>query len=121
MMAIVLKMSVDLFAGTAVSDLEVAVRWYTQLLGASPVFRPNDAEAVFELAPERHLFLEARPVAAGHARHLIFVDDLDSRISSAAARGLAPSDEQSVGDGVRKISYTDPDGNLFEFGGASTP
>lgn len=114
-------MSVDLFAGTAVSDLEVAVRWYTQLLGVPPAFRPNDDEAVFALAPERHLFLEARPADAGHARHLMFVDDLAKRISSAAGRGLTPSDEQSVGDGVRRASYTDPDGNLFEFGGASTP
>lgn len=114
-------MSVDLFAGTAVSDLEVAVRWYTQLLGVPPAFRPNDDEAVFELAPQRHLFLEARPTGAGHARHLMFVDDLAKRISSAAGRGLTPSDERSVGDGVRKASYTDPDGNLFEFGGVSIP
>jgi catechol 2,3-dioxygenase-like lactoylglutathione lyase family enzyme len=114
-------MSVDLFAGTAVSDLEVAVQWYTQLLGVPPAFRPNDDEAVFELAPNRHLFLESRPADAGHARHLVFVDDLAERISSAAGRGLAPSGDQPVGNGVRKVSYTDPDGNLFEFGGAVSP
>jgi catechol 2,3-dioxygenase-like lactoylglutathione lyase family enzyme len=112
-------MGVDLFAGTAVSDLEAAIIWYARLLGIEPAFRPNGDEAVFEIAPERHLFLEHRPEDAGHARHLIFVDDLAEHVNAAASRGLTPSAEQSVGEGVRKVTYADPDGNLFEFGGTT--
>lgn len=110
-------MTADLFAGTAVSDLPRAVAWYSQLFGSPPAFRPNEYEAVWELADERHLFVELRPGHAGHARHLFFIDDLADRVAAAGLRGLDPASDETLAGGVRKVSFLDPDGNEFGFGG----
>jgi hypothetical protein len=109
---------VDLFAGIAVSDYAVAVEWYERLFGSPPTFLPNDTEAVWEVAEHRYVFIELRPEHAGHARHLLFVDDLDGRVAQIAGRGLTPIGRETYSNGVRKAAYRDSDGNEFEFGGA---
>jgi len=93
------------------------VRWYERLFGAPPSFLPNDTEAVWELAEHRFVFVEQRPEHAGHARHLVFVDDLDARVAQVAERGLIPAEWETYANGVRKAAYRDPDGNELGFGG----
>jgi predicted enzyme related to lactoylglutathione lyase len=110
-------MVASLFAGIPVSDYAVAVGWYERLLGSSPSFIPNDREAVWEVAEHRFVFIDHRPDHAGHARHLVFVDDLDAVVADIAARGLEPATREAYSNGVRKATYVDPDGNEFEFGG----
>ncbi len=112
-------MPVDLFAGIPVSTLATALAWYEKLLGTPPSFFPNDTEAVWELAEHRYVFIEQRPEHAGHARQLVFVGDLDRRVAQIAERGLAAAGEETYPNGVRKITYLDPDGNEFGFGGAT--
>src|SRR5829696_6284940 len=112
-------MALDLFAGIPVSDYAAAVAWYERLLGSSPTFFPNDREAVWELAEHRYLFIELRPEHAGHARHLIFVDDLEAVVSQIADRGLEPGKRETYDNGVGKVTYGDPDGNQFEYGGTT--
>ncbi len=90
-------MTVDLFAGLAVSDYQRALTWYERLLGSEPAFYPNATEAVWEL---------------------VFVDDLDERAGSIGARGIEPASQETYGNGVRKVIYRDPDGNEIGFGGA---
>jgi catechol 2,3-dioxygenase-like lactoylglutathione lyase family enzyme len=68
--------TVDLFAGLAVSDYQRALTWYERLLGSGPAFFPNATEAVWELAEHRYLYIEELPGRAGHALHTVFVDDL---------------------------------------------
>ena len=109
--------STDLFAGIAVRDLATAVEWYQRLFGSPPSFLPNDVEAVWTLAEHRHVFIEERPEHAGHARHLIFVDDLDGLVAQIGERGLSPDHQETVAGGVRKVSYRDPSGNEVGFGG----
>jgi hypothetical protein len=109
--------TVDLFAGVPVRDLHTAVEWYQRLLGAAPAFFPNPVEAVWELAAERHLYLKEDPDRAGHALHLLFVDDLDERIAGISARGIDPSSQESYDNGVRKVIYRDADDNEISFGG----
>ena len=87
-------------------------------LRRAPSFRPNDVEAVWELAEHRYAFIEKKPEHAGHARHLVFVDDLDARVARIAERGLTPAERETYANGVRKVAYRDPDGNEFGFGGA---
>lgn len=111
-------MALDLFAGIPVSDLPVALAWYEKLFGAPPAFLPNDTEAVWELAEHRLVFVELAPGHAGHARHTVFVDDLDATVAGIAARGLEPAHRETYGNGVRKAAYRDPDGNEVDFGGA---
>jgi len=109
--------AVDLFAGIPVGDYERAVAWYERLLGSAPSFLPNDTEAVWELAPNRYVFIEVRPEHAGHAMHTIFVDDFDARLQEMAGRGIEPTEQETYSNGVRKATYRDPDGNEFGVGG----
>jgi predicted enzyme related to lactoylglutathione lyase len=111
-------MLIDLFAGIPVTDCAAALEWYERLFGSPPSFVPTDAEAVWELAVHRFVFVEQRPERAGHARHLVFVDDLDALVAQVAERGLTPLERETYANGVRKVAYRDADGNEFGFGGA---
>jgi catechol 2,3-dioxygenase-like lactoylglutathione lyase family enzyme len=110
-------MAIDLFAGIPVSDLAAAVAWYEQLLGAEPSFRPNDTEAVWELAGHRYVYVDERAEDAGHALLTLFVDDLDARVHAISERGIAPAEQETYENGVRKVTYRDPDGNEIGLGG----
>lgn len=111
-------MSVELFAGVLVNDYEAALGWYERLFGSPPTFIPNDTEAVWELAEHRYVYIEHRPGRGGHALHTVFVDDLDARVEGITDRGLKPANRETYANGVRKITYHDPDGNEIGFGGA---
>jgi hypothetical protein len=50
--------------------------------------------------------------------HTIFVDDLDAVVAQIAGRGLDPLERETYSNGVRKITYRDPNGNEIGFGGA---
>jgi catechol 2,3-dioxygenase-like lactoylglutathione lyase family enzyme len=112
-------MTVDLFAGVAVSDFPRALAWYRQLLGAEPAFFPHETEAVWELAEHRYLYIVETPERAGRAINMQFVDDLDERVAGISARGIEPSATESYENDVRKMTYQDPDGNEISFGGAA--
>jgi hypothetical protein len=47
----------------------------------------------------------------------LFLDDLDGAVAAIAARGLEPADRETYSNGVRKVTYRDPDGNEIGFGG----
>ncbi|SFT51104.1 hypothetical protein SAMN05660657_01188 [Geodermatophilus amargosae] len=111
-------MTVDLFAGIPVGDRERALDWYGRLFGSEPAFVPDDVEVVWELAEHRYVHTELKPDHAGHARVTVFVDDLDGRVAATRARGLEPTSRETYGNGVRKVTYRDPDGNEIGFGGA---
>jgi catechol 2,3-dioxygenase-like lactoylglutathione lyase family enzyme len=108
----------DLFAGIPVADYAAALKWYERLLGSPPTFFPNDTEAVWELAEHRYVYIVKRPEHAGHARHTLFVDDLDALVAQIADRGLNPVTRETYSNGVRKTTYRDADGNEVGFGGA---
>jgi hypothetical protein len=91
--------------------------WYERLLG-EPTFFPHDTEAVWELAEHRYLYIVQMPEHAGHARHTLFVDDLAGVVAQIAERGLEPALRETYDNGVRKITYRDPDGNEIGLGGA---
>ncbi|WP_371546321.1 VOC family protein [Streptomyces sp. NBC_00554] len=112
-------MPLDLFAGIPVTDYTAALAWYERLLGSPPAFLPNDTEAVWELAEHRYVYIEHRPEQAGNAMHTVLVDDLDTRVAEIADRGLRPTSRETYPEGMRKITFHDPDGNEFGFGGAS--
>jgi predicted enzyme related to lactoylglutathione lyase len=108
----------DLFAGIPVRDLGTAQAWYEKLFGAPPSFLPNDIEAVWELAEHRFVYIEVRPEHAGSAKHTVFVDDLDAVLTETAGRGVDPTTVETYENGVRKATFTDPDGNELGYGGA---
>lgn len=110
-------MGLSLFAGIPVNDYAAALAWYQQLFGVPPTFFPSDTEAVWELAEHRSVYIEQRPEHAGHAMQTIIVDDLDTLVTRIADRGLEPAKRETYDNGVRKVTYCDPDGNEIGFGG----
>ena len=110
-------MALNLFAGIPVGDYAAALAWYERLLGSPPSSFPHDTEAVWELAEHRLVYIVQRPEHAGHAMHTIIIDDLDTLVAEIAQRGLEPAQRETYGNGVRKITYADPDGNEIGFGG----
>lgn len=111
-------MTVDLFAGIPVRDFAASRAWYERLLGAEPAFLPHATEAVWELDEHRYLYVVEVPERAGHAVHTLFVDDLEDRIAAIGRRGIEPAEDETYDNGVRKVTYRDPDGNETGFGGA---
>jgi catechol 2,3-dioxygenase-like lactoylglutathione lyase family enzyme len=110
--------ALELFAGVPVSDYARSLAWYECLLGSPPTFRATPTEAIWELAEHRYIYIEERTDGVGHALITLFVDDLDGQIASSAARGLEPAQRETYDDGVRKVTFRDPDGNQIGFGGA---
>ena len=108
-------MSMELFAGLRVRDFQAALPWYERVFGAPSMF-PHDTEAVWSLADERYLYIVEHP-EAGHGVVTLFLDDLDAHVDALAARGLEPDQTETYSNGVRKITYRDPDGNEVGFGG----
>jgi catechol 2,3-dioxygenase-like lactoylglutathione lyase family enzyme len=110
--------TLNLYAGIRVADYAASLQWYERLLGFPPTFIPDDTEAVWVLAERRSVYIDHRPEHAGHAMHTIFVDDLDTLVAQIAERGLDPVERETYSNGVRKVTYRDPDGNEIGFGGA---
>ncbi len=111
-------MTVELFAGISVRDRAASLPWYERFLGSEPAFYPNDVEAVWELAAHRYLYIEERTEHAGHSHQTLFLEDFEDRIAAIAARGIEPDERETYDNGVRHVTYRDPDGNEISFGGA---
>ena len=109
-------MALALFAEIHVRDFAVAKAWYTTLLGESS-FVAHDTEEVWELAPQRSIAVEQLPEHAGHSAVTVIVDDLDAVVDAIVARGIEPATRETYGNGVRKVTFRDPDGNEVGFGG----
>jgi len=113
-------MTIDVFAGVRVRDLERAVTWYSTLLGSAEAFRPNDEEAVWSVADHGHVYVLVDPDGAGHGLVTLFVSDLDAALATAAAGDLSPTTLETYENGVRKATFHDPDGNEIGLGGGPT-
>jgi glyoxalase/bleomycin resistance protein/dioxygenase superfamily protein len=112
-------MTVDLFAGSPVSDYQVARPWYEGLLGGEPSFTPHETEAVWELGEHRYLYIVEDAERAGRAIHTLFVDDLDARVADIASRGIEPDEHETYPGKARKAIYRDADGNEISFAGTA--
>ena len=110
-------MALDLFAGIPVTDYAAALPWYERFFGGPPAFRPNDTEAVWEVAEHRYVYIVQAPERAGNALVLSFVDDLGDRVAALAGRGIEPSRRETYENGATKVTYRDPDGNEISLGG----
>ena len=112
-------MALHLFAGLRVRDFQAALPWYERMFG-EPLMFPNDTEAVWELEDSRFVYI-VEHAEAGHSVVTVMLDDsadLDARVDAIAARGLEPDERETYDNGVRKITFHDPDGNEIAFGSA---
>ena len=110
-------MALALFAEIHVRSFAAAKPWYVKLLG-EPAFAAHDTEEVWELAEFRSIAVEEQPERAGHSAVTVFVDDLDAVVDAIVARGIEPTSRETYENGVRKVTFHDPDGNEIGFGGA---
>jgi len=111
----------DVFAGLLVSDREAAVRWWSAALGADPLMYPNDTEAVWQVGEHAYVYVDAAldGRAPGQGEVTLFLDegtDLDERVTAMSGRGIAVSLRETYDNGVRKVTFTDPDGNRLGLG-----
>ena len=109
-------MALALFAELHVRDFRAAKAWYERLLGPS-TFAAHATEEVWELAEHRSIAVEEQPEHAGHGAVTLFVDDLDAVVDAIVARGIEPTTRETYGNGVRKVTFHDPDGNEIGFAG----
>lgn len=109
-------MPLALFAGYRVRDYEVALAWWTGLLG-EPSMRPHATEAVWELAENRSVYIVGDERGDGTAVATLFCDDLEARVAEIGSRGIEPAERETYANGVRKVTYRDPEGNELGFGG----
>ena len=108
----------DLFAGICVRDFASALPWYERLFGGEPAFLPHETEAVWELGEHRFAYVVEDRERAGQSVLTLVVEDLDATAEQIAGHGLEPMNTETYTNGVRKITYRDPDGNEIGFGGA---
>jgi catechol 2,3-dioxygenase-like lactoylglutathione lyase family enzyme len=95
-----------------VSDLDRAIRFYTEILGlrltSRDVVARFDIDGVlFELVPTGDTSLLS---GKGNARLTLTVDDIHWTAAGLASRGVMTSDVREVQNG-RLASFADPDGN----------
>ena len=113
-----------LFAGLLVSDLVAAERWWSAALGTDPLMRPNATEVVWQVGEGRFVHvdsaLEGR--VPGQGEVTLFLDeggDLEAQVERVATAGLLPTLRETYDNGVRKVTFTDPDGNRLSLGAGS--
>ena len=110
-------MQVDLFAGINVADFASARSWYERFLGTGPDMEPHATEAVWQLAEHRFVYILESPERAGNGLVTLFLDDLDTFVEGITERGIEPTKRETYSNGVRKVTYLDPDGNELGLGG----
>jgi predicted enzyme related to lactoylglutathione lyase len=104
-----------LFAGVSVTDLETALEWYQLLLGRPCDIIVNDDEVMWRVADSGWVYVVIDRQRAGKALVALAVADLDATLAEIADRGLRSSPIEIVGDGGRKATFSDPDGNLIAY------
>jgi catechol 2,3-dioxygenase-like lactoylglutathione lyase family enzyme len=101
-----------------VSDVDAAVRYYTQVLGFTPSFRYGTYAGLKLGECELHLTDPGEPrhvVGAGTA--YVICDEVDTHFGSIKAAGARLKSEPAGRSyGLRDFAVFDPDGNQLTFG-----
>jgi len=113
--------SVDLlFAGVPVREFAPARAWYTTFFGREPDVVPHEHEVMWQCAESAWLYVVQDVARAGHAVVALMVADLDAAVADLGRRGIEGGPAHPEGDGARKASFTDPDGNEVSLIAVST-
>jgi catechol 2,3-dioxygenase-like lactoylglutathione lyase family enzyme len=113
-------METDFFAGIPVNDLAKAQAWYESLFGGPPAFFPNDTEAVWEIGLHQYAYVVLDPEHAGHALVTIISSDIATVLDRISGHGITASLDETYENGMRKVTFTDADGNQVAFGGTTS-
>jgi hypothetical protein len=107
---------VILFAGVAVAEFAPARAWYESFFGRPPDLVPHENEAAWQIAADGWVYVVRDAERAGNGLVTILVDDLDVRVDQLASRRIESEDVETYSGGVRKVTFTDPEGNSISLG-----
>jgi catechol 2,3-dioxygenase-like lactoylglutathione lyase family enzyme len=107
---------VILFAGVPVAAFESARAWYESFFGRPPDLVPHENEAAWRIAADGWVYVVRDAERAGNGLVTILVDDLEVRVDQLACRGIESGDVEASAGGVRKVTFTDPEGNSISLG-----
>jgi catechol 2,3-dioxygenase-like lactoylglutathione lyase family enzyme len=107
-----LKMKVEkIYPSLLVADLAAAERWYTELLGRGPDYRPMPTLLHWELFDEGGLMLSTSDEIASRGSIFLYVAELAAERRRLESAGIALG-EDFAGDYSTLAQVRDPDGNL---------
>jgi catechol 2,3-dioxygenase-like lactoylglutathione lyase family enzyme len=106
-------------AGIAVTDLTMAIDWYTKVIGREPDQQPMPEVAEYGFSKGGWLQLFADKARAGKSSVTLTVDNLDARLNELRAAGIEASTPTRT-DYVDTAIVTDPDGNRLVFAEAKS-
>ena len=105
----------QMFAGIAVADFDVALGWYERFMGQPPDFFPHEREAVWQVTETAWLYSVADAARAGGGLLTIMVDNLETRLAGIAAREIETGEiAWVVPESTRSAWITDPEGNRIQ-------
>lgn len=107
----------NVLAGSTVSDLVAAERWYTALFGRGPDARPMDGLLEWHLGEGFGVQVWRDAERAGRSSVVLGVDDLDAVAAQLTEAGIAQDGPQQASSS-RILPLTDPDGNAVVLTGA---
>jgi predicted enzyme related to lactoylglutathione lyase len=102
------------FSSIPVAERDTAMEWYERFAGRQADLIPNDSEAAWQLTDSSWLYILAEPARAGSSLHTLLVDDLDAFVMGRTDRGIAFGPIETIGNGARFVTVTDPDGNRLK-------
>jgi predicted enzyme related to lactoylglutathione lyase len=106
-----------LFAGTAVSDYDVALDWYERFMGRPPDLVPQENEAAWQVTDSSWIYIVADAGRAGGGLLTLRVHDLEAHIAEIARRGIETGEIDWVVPGSTRSAWiTDPEGNRIQLG-----
>jgi predicted enzyme related to lactoylglutathione lyase len=100
-----------LFAGVPVRDFAAARTWYSTFFDREPDVVAHEREVMWQCAEAAWLYVVQDERRAGNAIVALMVADLDDAVADLARRGIEGGPPHPEGDGARKATFTDPDGN----------
>jgi predicted enzyme related to lactoylglutathione lyase len=104
-----------LFVGIPVADFPSAVSWYERLWGRPAEIVVNDDEVMWKMTEGGWLYVVRDAGRAGKALAAVAVPDLDRALAELNSRGMVGAGIETVGEGARKATFTDPEGNTVSF------
>jgi len=97
-------------ASVAVTDVDAAIAWYSQVLGKPPDSRPMPEVAEWKFERGGWLQVYQLPERAGSGSCTLAVDSIDEHVAHLTSLGVDTS-QRSSGDTVKTLMIQDPDGN----------
>ena len=108
----VLRVDVEIaFTGVPVSSLAAGRDFFERLFGRPADVEVAADEVMWRVAESAWLYVVVDAARAGRGLTALSVADLDATVLELGSRGLVPVRTEVVGDGARKATMLDPDGN----------